>query len=305
MLVVAKRGREDEVAAILDEVGPHRGRDRRSDRRAGVSRDRRRSRRRRVPRHAARHRLSDLHARRAGERRRSSRCARATSSAIAERPEERDPLWTLDATALVADDRDQDVGATGSTTRPFARTRSIGPGGDAAVVRVRGTDRALALQDRLQRALRLPRSARRRADRRCEAARNVACTGARPMAITNNLELRQSAPARGLLPAARGGRAEWREACDALGTPVTGGNVSLYNENPAAPCIPRRSIGMVGAHRVARAHDALALPATRATRSSCSASRPLEHRRQRVSRAHPRRRRRRAAARAISTPSAR
>ena len=65
-----------------------------------------------------------------------------------------------------------------------------------------------------------------------EAARNVACAGARPMAITNNLnfgnpkrpevyfQLREAVAGMG-------------EACAALGTPVTGGNVSLYNENPA------------------------------------------------------------------------
>ena len=63
----------------------------------------------------------------------------------------------------------------------------IGPGGDAAVVRVRGTNKALAVKtDCNGRYVYLDPCVGAQIAV-CEAARNVACTGARPMAITNNL----------------------------------------------------------------------------------------------------------------------
>jgi len=78
-----------------------------------------------------------------------------------------------------------------------------------------------------------------------EAARNVACTGARPMAITNCLNFGN--PKRPevyfqFTQAVRG----MGEACVALGTPVTGGNVSFYNENPRGAAHPTPVVGMVG-----------------------------------------------------------
>ncbi len=121
----------------------------------------------------------------------------------------------------------------------------IGPGGDAAVVRVRGTTRALALKtDCNGRYVYLdPRAGTRIAV--CEAARNVACTGARPMAITNNLNFGN--PRRPeVYFQLREAIAGMGEACRALGTPVTGGNVSLYNENPSGAVYPTPVIGMVG-----------------------------------------------------------
>jgi phosphoribosylformylglycinamidine synthase len=121
----------------------------------------------------------------------------------------------------------------------------IGPGGDAAVVRVRGTDRALACKtDCNGRYVYLsPRTGAQIAV--AEAARNVACTGARPKAITNNLNFGN--PKRPevyfqLREAVRG----MGEACTALGTPVTGGNVSLYNENPTGAVYPTPVVGMIG-----------------------------------------------------------
>jgi phosphoribosylformylglycinamidine synthase len=122
----------------------------------------------------------------------------------------------------------------------------VGPGAaDAAVVRLRGTDRALGLKvDGNGRYAYLdPRVGGRIAV--AEAARNVACVGARPMAITNCLnfgnprrpevyyQLRETIAGMG-------------EACRALGTPVTGGNVSLYNESPSGAIYPTPIIGMVG-----------------------------------------------------------
>ncbi|HEY4217661.1 MAG TPA: phosphoribosylformylglycinamidine synthase subunit PurL [Gemmatimonadaceae bacterium] len=165
-------------------------------------------------------------------------------SQIAERSEERDPVWTL--TQLLSSPT---IAAKTWVHRQYdttVRTNTvIGPGGDAAVVRIRGTDRALALKtDCNGRYVYLdPFVGAQIAV--CEAARNVACTGGRPMAITNNLNFGN--PKRPevyfqLREAVRGMGA----ACRALGTPVTGGNVSLYNENPTGAVYPTPVIGMVG-----------------------------------------------------------
>jgi phosphoribosylformylglycinamidine synthase len=126
------------------------------------------------------------------------------------------------------------------------RTNTVlGPGSDAAVVRIRGTDRALALKtDCNGRHVHLdPREGAKGAV--AEAARNVACAGGRPMAITNNLNFGN--PKRPeVYFQLREAIAGMGEACRALGTPVTGGNVSLYNENPGGAVYPTPVVGMVG-----------------------------------------------------------
>src|SRR5437879_4601250 len=78
-----------------------------------------------------------------------------------------------------------------------------------------------------------------------EAARNLTCSGARPLAVTDNLCVGN--------PYAPENFWQLREAvegvagsCRAFGTPVTGGNVSLYNESPAGVVDPTPTIGMVG-----------------------------------------------------------
>ena len=78
-----------------------------------------------------------------------------------------------------------------------------------------------------------------------EAARNVACTGARPLAITNCLNFgnpERPAVFYQFREACRG----IADACRALETPVTGGNVSFYNESPAGAVAPTPVIGMLG-----------------------------------------------------------
>jgi phosphoribosylformylglycinamidine synthase len=78
-----------------------------------------------------------------------------------------------------------------------------------------------------------------------EAARNVACAGARPMAITNCLNFGN--PTRPeVFYQFREAVIGMGEACRELGTPVTGGNVSLYNESPAGAVYPTPVIGMIG-----------------------------------------------------------
>ena len=120
-----------------------------------------------------------------------------------------------------------------------------GPGSDAAVLRLPTDGRALAIStDGNGRFTYLnPRTGGRVAV--VEAARNVACSGARPIAVTNCLNFGN--PLRPevyhqLSEAVAG----MGEACRALNTPVTGGNVSLYNETGGEPVYPTPVIGMVG-----------------------------------------------------------
>jgi phosphoribosylformylglycinamidine synthase subunit PurL len=100
-----------------------------------------------------------------------------------------------------------------------------------------------------------------------ECAANLACVGAQPLGLTNCLNFGnpEKPHVAWQLTEAVGGLAH---ACDSLGIPVIGGNVSLYNEGPSGPIYPTPVIGMVGAlpdpARVAglgftRAGDAIAL----------------------------------------------
>jgi phosphoribosylformylglycinamidine synthase len=158
---------------------------------------------------------------------------------------EADPAWTLErllASPTIAS-KEWVYRQYDSTVRTGT---VIGPGrADAAVIRIRGTDRAIALKtDCNGRYVYLePRTGGRIAV--AEAARNVACTGARPMAITNCLNFGN--PTRPeVFYQFREAVAGMGEACSALGTPVTGGNVSFYNENPEGAVYPTPVVGMVG-----------------------------------------------------------
>ncbi len=120
------------------------------------------------------------------------------------------------------------------------------PGGDAAVVRVPGTSRALALStDCNPRFCALdPYLGTQHAV--AEAARNVAVTGARPLAVTNCLNFGNPERPESMwefVEAVRG----LGDACRALGTPVVSGNVSFYNETSGEGSIPPTpTIGMLG-----------------------------------------------------------
>ncbi|MDE2805901.1 MAG: phosphoribosylformylglycinamidine synthase subunit PurL [Gemmatimonadota bacterium] len=119
------------------------------------------------------------------------------------------------------------------------------PGGDAGVIRVPGTNRGVAAStDCNGRHTYLnPRSGAMGAV--AEAARNVTCTGAAPMAITNCLNF--GSP---LKPHIRHQFREavlgMRDACSHFETPVTGGNVSFYNETDGEAVYPTPVIGMIG-----------------------------------------------------------
>jgi phosphoribosylformylglycinamidine synthase len=119
------------------------------------------------------------------------------------------------------------------------------PGGDAAVVRLPGSSRAIALTtDCAERHCELdPRGGGRASV--LEAARNVACVGARPVAATDCLNF----------PNPEKGSTGWRlaeaiagmaEALTALSVPVVSGNVSLYNESASRAIYPTPVVGMMG-----------------------------------------------------------
>ena len=78
-----------------------------------------------------------------------------------------------------------------------------------------------------------------------EAARNVVCTGAKPLAITNCLNFGNPEDPE-VFWTFKEAVAGIGEACKVLETPVTGGNVSFYNENPEGAVFPTPVIGMLG-----------------------------------------------------------
>jgi phosphoribosylformylglycinamidine synthase II len=128
----------------------------------------------------------------------------------------------------------------------MVRTNTLNmPGLGAGVVRIKGTDRALALSvDGNGRYCYLDpyRGAMLAV---AEAARNVACAGARPLGATNCLNFGnpERPPIMWQLAKAVEGIGA---ACRALGVPITGGNVSLYNETDGRPIYPTPVIGVVG-----------------------------------------------------------
>ncbi|MGP0584331.1 phosphoribosylformylglycinamidine synthase subunit PurL [Paenibacillus timonensis] len=122
---------------------------------------------------------------------------------------------------------------------------AVRPGSDAAVVTVHGTRKALAMTtDCNGRFVYLdPEVGGRIAV--SEAARNIVCSGAEPLAITDNLNFGSPEKPDIFWQMERSvdGMAE---ACRVLDTPVIGGNVSLYNENAKGAIYPTPVVGMVG-----------------------------------------------------------
>ncbi|WP_040205429.1 phosphoribosylformylglycinamidine synthase subunit PurL [Neobacillus jeddahensis] len=128
----------------------------------------------------------------------------------------------------------------------MVRTNTVvSPGSDAAVVRIRGTRKALAMTtDCNSRYVYLdPEVGGKIAV--AEAARNIVCSGAEPLAITDNLNFGNPEKPEvfwQIEKAADG----MSEACRVLATPVIGGNVSLYNETSGTAIYPTPVVGMVG-----------------------------------------------------------
>ena len=145
--------------------------------------------------------------------------------------------------------RDPNIASKNWVYRQYDHTVRTGtivkPGSDAALFYVRYANKILAATtdcNSLYCALD-PREGGKIAV--AEAARNLTCSGAKPLAITDNLNFGNPYKAENFwqLREAVEGIAE---ACRAFGTPVTGGNVSLYNESPAGVVDPTPTIAMVG-----------------------------------------------------------
>ena len=119
------------------------------------------------------------------------------------------------------------------------------PGSDAAVLRIKGTPRAVAVAtDGNGRQVSLdPRTGGAMA--LCEAARNVTCAGARPLAATDCLNF--GSPERPEILWQFAEAVEGiAEACRALDIPVVGGNVSFYNETSGQAILPTPIVGVAG-----------------------------------------------------------
>lgn len=128
----------------------------------------------------------------------------------------------------------------------MVRTNTVvGPGSDAAVIRIRGANKGLAMTtDCNAKYLALdPREGGKIAV--AEAARNIVCTGGQPLAITDclNFGSPENPEVFWQMEEAVKGMAE---ACDAFDTPVISGNVSLYNETDGGAIDPTPVVGMVG-----------------------------------------------------------
>ena len=138
------------------------------------------------------------------------------------------------------------AGPSSSTTRWSARAPCAGPSrADAAVLQIPEAGNAIAVS--------IDGNGRRVAcdpyagtiEAVLECAQNLACAGAEPLGLTNCLNFGnpEKPDAAWQLDRAVSGLAE---ACEALGVPVVGGNVSLYNEGPEGPIYPTPVMGMVG-----------------------------------------------------------
>jgi phosphoribosylformylglycinamidine synthase len=129
----------------------------------------------------------------------------------------------------------------------MVRTNTVnGPGAsDSGVVRIKGTDKALAVKtDCNGRYVYLnPRKGGQIAV--AESARNVVCSGAKPMGITNCLNFGNPYKPE-VYWTFKEALAGMGDACRIFNTPVTGGNVSFYNENPEMAVFPTPVIGMLG-----------------------------------------------------------
>lgn len=120
-----------------------------------------------------------------------------------------------------------------------------GPGLDGGLARVPGTNKGIAVATDCNSRYTYLNPHKGAIWAVCESARNVFVTGAKPIGITNNLNFANpyipenyyvfSECVKGIV-----------DACRFLKLPVTGGNVSFYNESPEGPVFPTPTIGMVG-----------------------------------------------------------
>ncbi|WP_424475599.1 phosphoribosylformylglycinamidine synthase subunit PurL [Oceanobacillus kimchii] len=123
----------------------------------------------------------------------------------------------------------------------------VTPGSDAAVIRIKGTDKALAMTtDCNSRYIYLdPETGGKIAV--AEAARNIVCSGAKPLGLTDGLNFGNPTNPEIFWQMEKSVEG-MSAACNALHTPVISGNVSLYNQSKGKSIYPTPIVGMVGLH---------------------------------------------------------
>jgi phosphoribosylformylglycinamidine synthase subunit PurL len=118
-------------------------------------------------------------------------------------------------------------------------------GHGAAVLRIKATSKAIVASTDANQAVGVADPWLGAAMSVAEATRNVSITGARPLGVTNCLNYGDPTRPEAFWQLAEAVRG-LGDACRALGLPVTGGNVSLYNESPGGAIAPTPEIGVVG-----------------------------------------------------------
>ncbi len=119
------------------------------------------------------------------------------------------------------------------------------PGGDAAVVRIHGTDKSLAITTDVTPRYVAADAIEGGKQDVAETWRNLSATGATPLAITDCMNF-GNPERREIMGQFAGAIQGMAEACEALSYPVVSGNVSLYNETNGAAILPTPAIGGVG-----------------------------------------------------------
>ena len=122
---------------------------------------------------------------------------------------------------------------------------AVVPGSDAAVIRIRGTGKAIALTTDCNSRYCYLNPGLGGAIAVAEAARNLVCSGAKPLAVTDCLNFGNPEKPE-VFWQFREAVSGMSEACRALGTPVISGNVSFYNETDTDAVFPTPVVGMVG-----------------------------------------------------------
>ncbi len=175
----------------------------------------------------------------------------------AARPEWLDQMWeasfdhqNLDpAETLMQLVRDPAIGSSAWVHEQYDHmlflNTMVGPGADGALLRLRGTQKGLAVSTDGNGRLCLLDPRRGSARLVFESALNVAVTGARPIAVVDNMNFGNPEKPEVM----------WQfkesiegisEACEALGVPVVGGNVSFYNETDGVDIHPTPVVGLLG-----------------------------------------------------------
>jgi phosphoribosylformylglycinamidine synthase len=140
----------------------------------------------------------------------------------------------------------------------MVRTNTVlAPGSDASVVRIKKSEKLLSMKTDCNGRYVYLNPRKGAAIAVAESARNVVCTGGKPIAITNCLNFGNPYKPEVYWQFVES-IAGIREACLALDTPVTGGNVSFYNESPTAAVFPTPTIGMLGI--VEKEHHVMSAP---------------------------------------------